>query len=308
MKTFNAIENILPRNQNEVTKELDKMSSILNHAVDFGTHLLNWESEKPQIGDENIIPILFLRNIIETADAVSILIKNSSVDPAKNLIRTLLENVFSLEYLLEANSKERSLAYTVWLTHNDLKFCEKMDLETQRGKQFAKEIEKDKIVNRVNSQSEQIALLKQNSEELLKLPDYVPIETEYQRTISMKKNPNWFTLFDGPLDIEQLAKYLNHHSLYEIVYRNLSNNVHGNDVFKSKLLKGKNGNVDIVQVRYPKDAQSIIVHAINFLLLIYIEILKKKLPERQVEFKKWHDEFRNDYKLLLEYDFFTIKP
>ncbi|HEU4790284.1 MAG TPA: hypothetical protein VFS71_11410, partial [Flavobacterium sp.] len=78
MNTFNAVENILPRNQNEVKKELEKMSSILDHAVDFGTHLLNWESEKPQIGDENIIPILFLRNIIETADAVSILIKNSS--------------------------------------------------------------------------------------------------------------------------------------------------------------------------------------------------------------------------------------
>lgn len=308
MNSFTSVENILPRNQSEVKKELEKMSSILDHAVDFGTHLLKWQSEKPQIGDENIIPILFLRNIIETADAISILVKNSSADPAKNLVRTLLENVFALEYLLEKDSKQRSLAYTVWLTHKDLIFCEKMDLTTQRGKQFAREIEKDKTVNKLNSQEEQIALLKKNSEELLKLPNYIPIEAEYQRTILIKKNPNWFTLFNGPSDVEQLAKHLNHHAVYEMIYRGLSDNVHGNDVFKSKLLKGENGNADIVQIRYPKDAQSTIVHAINFLLLIYMEVLKKKLPERGREFKKWHNEFREGHNLLIDYNFFTITP
>jgi hypothetical protein len=305
---FEAIENILPRNQNEGKKELEKMSNILDRAIDFGTHLLQWKSEKPELREENLVPILFFRNILETADAISILIKSSSVDPAKNLIRTLLENVFALEYLLETKSKERSLAYIVWLAHNDLKFCEKMDSETQRGKQFTSEIGKDKIVSKINSQEEQIALAKQNSEELLKLTIYAPIEAEYQRTIAVRRNPNWFTLFDGPSDIEKLAKHLNHHALYEVVYRSLSNNVHGNDVFKSKLLKGENGNTDIIQIRYPKDAQSVIVQAINFLLLIYMEILKKELPERRVEFNIWYNDFRIDNKLLLEKDFFSTKP
>lgn len=307
MNTFKAIEEILPRNQNEVKQELEKMSSILDNAVDFGTHLLKWETENPKLKEENLVPILFFRNILETADAISILIKNSSVDPAKNLIRTLLENVFALEYLLETNSKERSLSYTVWITHNDLKFCEKMDSKTQLGKQLTKEIEKDKIVNQINSNAEKIALAKQNSEELLKLPLYAPIELEYQRTILKKKNPNWFTLFDGPSDIEQLAKHLNHHALYEMIYRSLSNNVHGNDVLKSKLSKAENGCVDIIQIRFPKDAQSVITQAINFLLLIYMEMLKKKLPERQKEFNKWYMVFRDDNKLLLEKQLFTIK-
>ena len=43
---------------------------------------------------------------------------------------------------------------------------------------------------------------KENAEELLKLPDYISVEKEYQRTCTKKKNPNWFTLYDGPADFE----------------------------------------------------------------------------------------------------------
>ena len=308
MNSYEGIDELLPRNQNDVKEELEKLSAILDNAVDFGTNLLKWQSARPQVGDDKIIPILFLRNIIETADAISLLVRHSSIDPAKSLVRTLLENVFSLEYLLEKDSKQRSLSYTVWLTHKDLKLCEKMNKESQHGKQFANEIGKDKLVNNINTHIEQILLLKQNSEALLKLPDYIPIEVEYQRIVATRKNPNWFTLFDGPTDVEQLAKYLKHHTLYEIIYRNLSDNVHGNNIFKSKLLKGSNGNVDIVQMRYPKDAQSTVTHAVNFLLLIYNEVISKVLPERNGDLIKWRQEFRKDHRLLIEHTFFHIVP
>ena len=52
---------------------------------------MKWDADKGRAGDENTPPLLFLRNIIELGDAISILIKNSSIDPAKPLLRSLLK-------------------------------------------------------------------------------------------------------------------------------------------------------------------------------------------------------------------------
>ncbi len=304
---YKAINDILPRNQTDVKAELEKLSSAIDNAVDFGTHLLKWQADKLQEGDHHLVPILFFRNILELADAISILIRNSSVDPAKPLLRSLLENSFGLEYLLEKDQKNRALSYNVWMAHKDLKFCEKLNESSQVGKQFSGEIKKDQHVKEFKRNASLLEAVKQNSLELLKLPLYEWIEKEYQRTYKVRKNPKWFALFDGPNDIEQLAKRLNHHTLYEIAYRNLSNNVHATDVMKSKLASNKNGQTDIIQIRFPKDAQNITVHTLNFLLMTYINFYEKKLPDKKVDFSNWYLEFQVIYRELRENKLFRIK-
>ena len=304
---YKSIDDILPRDQTEVKTELEKLSSSIDNAVDFGTHLLKWQADKMQSGDQHLVPILFFRNILELADAISILIKNSSVDPAKPLLRTLLENSFGLEYLLEKDKKNRALSYNVWIAHKDLKFYEKLNKSTQSGKQLSNEINKDKYVKELSSNNSILELGKRNSEELLKLPLYEAIEQEYQRTNAIKKNPMWYSLFDGPRDIEQLAKRLNHHTSYEIVYRILSDSVHANDILKNKLAPNKNGQTDIIQIRFPKDAQNITVHTLNFLLLTYINFYQKELPNKKADFSNWYNEFGKVYRELRENELFTIK-
>ena len=254
-----------------------------------------------------MVPILFFRNILEIADAISILIKNSSVDPAKSLVRSLLENSFGLEYMLENDKKNRALSYNVWIAHKDLKFYDRLDTESQVGKQFSSEIKKDKHVQEVKSNKDLIELGKKNSQELLKLPLYRKIEEEYQRTNAIRKNPNWFALFDGPKDVEQLAKRLNHHTLYEIIYRMLSDNVHATDLMKSKLVPGQKGQTDIIQIRFPKDAQNITVHTLNILLMTYINFYQKELPEKKDDFAKWYNYFQPIYKEFIEKELFNIK-
>jgi hypothetical protein len=258
-----AIEYILPRNQTVVKKELEKLSSLIDIAVDFGTHLLKWQVEKTQSGDQHLVPILFFRNILELADSISILIKNSSVDPAKPLIRSLLENSFGLEYLLEKDQKNRSLSFNVWQIHEELKFLNKLEENTKVGKQLLGEIKKDKYVKEFKIDDPRLELEKKNATNFLKLPHYISIEKEYQRTNSIRKNPKWYTLFDGPQDIEQLAKKSNNHTLYEFFFRKLSYNVHATDLVKGKLILNKNGKTDIIQIRFPKDAQEITILTLN---------------------------------------------
>jgi hypothetical protein len=301
---YKAIEDILPRNQIGVKKELEKLSSVIDFAIDFGTHLLKWQADKMQSGDQHLVPILFFRNILELADSISILIKNSSVDPAKSLSRSLLENSFGLEYLLEKDQKNRALSYNVWLTHKDLKLYDKLDKNTQAGKQFLGEIKKDLYVKEFESDDSVLEFAKQNSKDLLKLTLYRSIEEEYQRTNSIRKNPKWFTLFDGPTDIEQLAKRLNHHSLYEFFYRSLSDNVHATDLVKSKLVPNKNGQTDIIQIRFPKDAQNITNLTLNVLVITFLNFYEKELPNKKEEFTEWYLKFHPLFKELREKELF----
>jgi hypothetical protein len=290
---YNAIDDILPREQSDVKVTLLKFSESIEDIVNFGTHLMKWETEKKLKGDEEIVPLLFLRNILDIADSISILVKNSSIDTSKASLRSLLENVFGLQYLLEKNTKKRSLSFIVWTTHKDLKFYEKLDGQSQIGKQFKTEFSKDKLVN--NSEfiyNIEYLSAKANSEELLKLPIYEEVEKEYQLTNSINKNPNWYSLYSGPKNIELLAKHLKQNAIYEVMYRNLSNNVHATDIYKGKLLPNKQGTVDIIQIRNPKDAQSVTTDTINFLLMAYISFYEKRIPEKRPEFLEWYLEFR----------------
>lgn len=292
---LNAVENILPRDQDDVKQILNEFSEIIEQAINFGTHLLKWDLDSNLSGDEEIIPVLFLRNILEIADSISILLKKSSVDTSKVLLRSLLENVFGLEYLIEKDSKNRAFAFIVWMTHKDLSFYDKLNRKTHAGKQFKSNFSKDKyiqnpgIISRIDYKSS-----KENSEEILKLPQYIEIEKEYQQRLLKDKKPTWYSFFDGPKNIEQLAKYLKHDAIYEIMYRGYSGNVHATDIFKNKLWNNSNGTVDIIQIRSPKDAQSVAISTINFLLMIYIPYFSSRIKSHQhkEKFRDWYLSFK----------------
>ncbi len=299
---YNEINDILPRKQVDDLKEhLYKYSLLIENAINFGTHLLKWDAYKNREGDENLIPLLFFRNILELGDSISILIKNSSIEQCKPLLRSLLENTFGLEYLLQDDTYRRSLSYIVWHTHETIKFCDKLKSSTQSGKQLKRELEKDILLKVVNNFFDKplFATAKQNAEDLLKLPKYVPINTEYQNTFSRKKNPKWYSLYGGPDNIEQLAKKLNLNAFYEIYYRIYSGNVHATSVFQNKLTSNSDGTVAIIQIRNPEEIQSVTKDTLNIIILSFLSYYKTRLSERKKDFNNWYMEFRK-----LSHEFF----
>lgn len=298
---YKVIDDILPRCDTNHSAHLQSLSKIIDEAIDFGTNLLKWEADKKLEGDSNLVHLLFFRNILSTADGISILIKNSSIETSKPLFRVLMESVFSLEYILQEDSKNRALAYLVWDAHKTIKFIEKIDFSTETGKQLKSDFAKDKFAkNTVLTDNPKYLEQKKNAEELLKLPDYIDIELEYQKTHAKKKNPNWFALFNGPEDIEQLASRVSLNALYQIHYRAYSANIHSTNVHKDKLYDNGDGTVDIIQIRYAKDCTSVAADTLNLLLLTFITFHRKRLPEKKDDFLNWYIEFRIEYLKILE--------
>lgn len=283
------IKNILLRNSE--TKELDDLSLLIDEAVNFGTHILNWEIEKNNSHRENAISQIFFKNILEIVDGISILVKKSSIDNTKVLFRVLLENILYLEYLLEIDFKKRALAYIVTTIHKEIKFFSKLDDNTQVGKEFKAQLKKDKIFKNVPFlELPTIGKRKESFENKLQLPVFLETEQEYQRTLIRIKNPNWYSLYDGPNNIENLAKHLNHHSLYEAFYRVYSEDIHISNIVKSNLVE-KKGEIIMKSMRESYEAKNIVSEILTCLIIAYSNFVIKRIPEKCAIYEKWHNDF-----------------
>ncbi|NHM08342.1 hypothetical protein G4D82_14025 [Flavobacterium sp. CYK-4] len=283
------VKKILNRNlQNE---RLDNLSSLIDKSVNFGTHILNWEIEKNNSHRENAVAQIFFKNILEIADGISILVKNSSIDNTKLLFRVLIENVLCLEYLLENDFKNRALAYIVASIHKEIKFFTKLDPNTQAGKEFRAQLNKDKIYKKVPFIK--IPVIGKQIEDFelkLRSKHLSSIEAEYQRTHSKNKNPNWYSLYDGPVNLDSLAKYLNRQSLYEVYYRNCSEDIHSSNILKSNLIE-KNGEITFGAMRENYTARYVVIEVLTCIIIAYSNFVDKRVPEKNQIYEKWYIDF-----------------
>src|SRR5690349_8409285 len=92
---------ILPRDKRGPAEIelLSKFSILIDEFINFGTHVLKWELETAKGGDENIPISMMFRHLLELGDSISILVKNSSIDPCKLQLRGILEALLGLEYI-----------------------------------------------------------------------------------------------------------------------------------------------------------------------------------------------------------------
>jgi len=286
-----SIKELLPREiENEnLVKLLNEFSQTIDQFVNFGTYILDWDIANLKGGDEQMPVILLFRNFLELLDSVSILVKKSSIDPCKVILRTALETSLGVEYILKENTIDRAMSFLVCSYYKELKVLEKHDITTEHGKQFRSVFFRDENLNGVtiptpDNLTDKIRGLK----ELLQSTSYIKVKTEYERTKkSDKKSPEWYRLFGGPGNIKELCDKLKIPVLYEVFYRNLSDSIHGNDIIHGKIAESSNGNIDIYQIRFYKDAQEVTSLALLLTVRLYDIYISERLPQRKLDFKNW---------------------
>lgn len=278
--------------------ELIKLTDLLDKTIDFGTQIFDWEIEAYQ-SKESIVCQTFFKNILEIGDGISILVQKSSIENAKILLRSLVENIFYLEYLLESNSKNRALAYLVATFHSEMKFNSKMDKNSPEGKNFRSVVLKDKTYQNVPFLEPRVQPEKNGNEftQMLTHPDFIEVEREYQRTAAKKSNPPWYMLFDGPPNIDQLANHIKVNARYEILYRVLSESVHSSNIIKYSLIDLENGS-GLGGMRNPEDADMIVKLALVCLESAYANFVAKRIPAKAADYEAWHQRFSKDYDQL----------
>lgn len=276
--------------------EFRKLTDFLDKTIDFGTQIFDWEVAENKIYKENIVCQTFFKNILELGDGISILVYKSSVENAKILLRSLVENVFYLEYLLESDSKNRALAYLVATFHSEIKFNSKMDKNSSEGQNFRNVVLKDKTYQNTPFLEPKIQPGRKGNgfTEMFNHPDFIKVEQEYQRTAAKKSNPPWYLLYDGPPNIEQLASHLNLHTLYEMLYRILSESVHSSNIIKYSLTDLEHG-PDLGGMRNPENADMIVSLTLIGLEMAYASFATRRIPAKAADYEAWHQGFSIDF-------------
>lgn len=287
-----AIEQLLhkPYDNPELVAVLGGFADAIEETVSFGTHVLKWSADAATGKPDDSPLLMLLRHELGLADAVSVLVRNSCIEPSKVLLRGMFETLLSAEYILEKDCQRRGLAVVLLHMHDTLKWLGKADEGTQVGKQFRKTLQGDKlagamVIDQIADLQGQVDRLKASMES----DKYKEVEAEYQSVVkSGVKNPSWHALFDGPRDIEQLARHLGHSGLYEVLYRSWSGSVHATDIFRGKILPDPDGGSQIVQLRLPKDAEEPTKFAISFLLVLFPLYIKHYTPDHLKDLRAWY--------------------
>lgn len=242
--------------------------------------------------------LMFFRDMLEKADAISILVRNSSIDPSKVLLRSIFELNLYIGYLLEEHTEDRAMSFLVLDALKQKKINEIFNKEGLEFKRIRKLLEQDILISDPNF-LDNLPSVKDRIESLnslLNRDDYKRVMKEYERTKKKdKSNPAWYRLYNGPKTIQDLAIYLKLPFLYEILYRKWSGSVHSTDIIHGKIIEKEshpelNGkvNTEIIQIRLPKDAQEVTSNLLNLLLHTYIILKNRKIPNRTSEIKKWY--------------------
>jgi Family of unknown function (DUF5677) len=172
-------------------------------------------------------------HIIRMADGVGILYLARTCSPMLPLLRSMLESLWALEYIHQAEYEKRSLAWYSAYIHQEIKTKEILDPATDKGKQFqikAKEQLPSWSDSLMKPRNKSTSNVVKSLRRLLKSDLFRETEAEYKR-LKQKNNrhPKWYNLFGGPGNIYDLADRVGWPAFYWVFYQRWSATVHGTD-------------------------------------------------------------------------------
>ena len=222
------------------------------------------------------------RHVCESLDGVSVLAAKGCAEPCKPLLRSSLEAMLGIQYILEADEERRGLAYQVAHAHRKIALYKRLDPNENAGKALAATLASDPLAAGVIDDLPAHFNLQKMIANL-----EAPVDAEWVRA-SKKKDAHWYSLFGGPKSLRDLAIHIKHGGMYEFLYRHWSNNVHAGDCFET-LSPGPNGSVIIRPIRHPEGLQSMVGLAVSICLAVSRTLLGRYGTQQQ------HADFQADY-------------
>lgn len=317
----------IPRDIHETDFQeiFDEYSSVLEELVNFASHVAKWCTEKIHGGEELAPIMLSFRHIIELIDAISVLVKSACIEPCKILLRAVFESVVNVNYILEKDTEKRGMAFMTCCWHQAINNLRKLNPKDSMHKQFLAKKRRDKFSKNVPlleipDVKERIKVL----EDHLASPEYIESEREFQRLKSvikrkrkeipkkthsghlilrwikniikkepretLKKRLNWYSLYQGPANLEGLANHLELPIQYDVFYREWSGLAHGTNIIIDNIEVVDKNRSAISQIRNPEDAYDITYTALNYGLEIIPKYIEKYAPEKAARAKEWYSD------------------
>lgn len=275
---------------------LNFFALTLDEVVNFGTNVFAWLLDREPVDHTRLTLSLLLRHELELLDGISAGLRTGCGEPIRLLLRGVLEVHLGLLYIAQADSGRRALAYKVADIYRLIRLARRLDPSTDEGRQAQKLIDSDTSGFKIPRDGHDTAEVVSSLEAQLSEPRFAPIDDEWRRTQkTIRRRPDWFSLFGGPQTLETLAIAVHHGSWYERLYRDWSGSTHASDLLE-RLEDRDRGRVAITGLRNAGDLQLLGSVATNLALLGVRVIVARFLPEKLKDCSAWYsEEFRNAY-------------
>lgn len=233
LKVFNELFFDIDNNR-QVKEIVEEASGVLGCLIiKFGevlNEILLDVNRQDDIVD--IVVILFIRKIIEQLDAINILMSAGSFTQAQVMLRSLIENTVSLEFILKDDTKKRASSYFLERHYQDLEVADKYFKETnQLGKLFENTLEEENFKEtqeKIENKRKALAIIIA-SESIYQQVE----ECRAKKIIDKKKkfkrkkvNIQWYEVCSSVNNFYELMKDLGYQAYYKGIYGGFSNEVH----------------------------------------------------------------------------------
>ena len=201
---------------------------------------------------------------------------NSCVDPAKMMLRGSFEAALGLKYICEANTERRALA---WI-YNNVRDRIRWYTSIHEGKLsdgFMQDIP-DEILEQVDQELKRL-------HKVLDAPYMRDVLNEVDR---QKKYRRWYSLWNGPNHLRELAEHLGWLDDYDTLYRRWSSEAHASGGFLKTFRLDDGGRGSIMPVRSPVDMKDVASFARGFLLDALRVLIDRFRPGEEAARAEWY--------------------
>ena len=241
--------------------------------------------------DENLGILMPFHHAIEMLDGVEVLLNKSCVVASYTPLRSAFEASLAVRYVLADDTERRALSYVVSSKYKRLHWCEEQNPESKRGKQFIADMGIEEGSEFPMPDAADLAAEVESIREMLSTDPYAPIAAEYERIAKERRGRmKWYSLFEGPSSVREMAKSLSQLDDYLIFYREMSKTVHATDL-RRRLITARDGTSPAVTViRSPIGMPSAYLWGIVIGLELTRAVMNHYRSGESIRFGKWYFE------------------
>lgn len=244
----------------------------------------------------DIVVCLFIRKIMGQLDAINVLFSVALFDQAKVVLRSLLENIVSLEFILKEDTDKRAAAYFLEHHYKEIELGEKCFKENSKyAKQIIKNKGKEKFEIDKNRYKKKVDAFKHliSSKKLFSVVN----EERQNKLNTMAKNRRnrkpiqWYEVCSEISTFRGLMKETGYEKYYEGIYGSLSFETHALNSTMDIIVK--EDGMFLKMLRNPEEGSSILSFVCSFSLSLLVKIygyLNDGIEEK-IEFKNFFEEF-----------------
>lgn len=265
------------------------LSSIITRFGEIENEICYGISKQDDFVD--IVLCLFIRKIIEQIDAINVLFSVGSFAQAQIILRSLVENIVSLQFILKEDTKKRAAAY--WLEHH-YQEIEMGDEIFNTESDLKRKIIVNKGQEAFDADMNKFQKKKEAFERIVKSePVFQEIDRDRKEKKGKRKHIKWYEVCSNVKTIKGLIIETGYEQYYDSIYGGLSYEVHA---YNSTMDISFNENkMCLKPIRNPVNGSSTFSLTCTFSMGLLVKIYeylndgemeKKELKKFFIEFQK----------------------